>query len=97
MLAFIKISSIFEDFFREIEAFSRIVRLFEYIISGIVEKSDVRLFPQCLRGLYKTYCRGGSWKFSSKVIIKSSMKLYAEKNASWNGPVFWNFARFSWT
>jgi hypothetical protein len=29
--AFIKISTIFEDFFREIEAFSRIVRLFRRI------------------------------------------------------------------
>jgi hypothetical protein len=32
---FIKISFIFEDFFREIEAFSRITRHFKYIFSGI--------------------------------------------------------------
>jgi hypothetical protein len=35
--AFIKISIIFDKFFREIAAFSRIVRLFKYIFSGIVE------------------------------------------------------------
>jgi hypothetical protein len=29
------ISTIFEDFFREIEAFSRILRLYKYIFSGI--------------------------------------------------------------
>jgi hypothetical protein len=34
--AFIKISIIFEDFFREIEAFSKITRLFKYNFSGIV-------------------------------------------------------------
>jgi hypothetical protein len=33
--AFIKISIIFEDFFREIQAFSRIATLFKYILSGI--------------------------------------------------------------
>jgi hypothetical protein len=33
--AFIKISIIFEDFFREIETFSRIARLCKYIFSGI--------------------------------------------------------------
>jgi hypothetical protein len=33
--AFIKISIIIEDFFREIEAFSRIARLFKYILSEI--------------------------------------------------------------
>jgi hypothetical protein len=32
--AFIKISIIFEAFFREIEAFSKIARLFKYIFSG---------------------------------------------------------------
>jgi hypothetical protein len=32
---FRKISIIFEDFFREIEAFSRNTRLFKYIFSGI--------------------------------------------------------------
>jgi hypothetical protein len=31
--AFIKISIIFEDFFREFEAFSRIARLFKYVFS----------------------------------------------------------------
>jgi hypothetical protein len=31
----IKISIIFEDFFREFEAFSRILRLFKYNFSGI--------------------------------------------------------------
>jgi hypothetical protein len=31
--AFIKISTIFEDFYREIEAVSRIARLFKYIFS----------------------------------------------------------------
>jgi hypothetical protein len=30
-----QISIILEDFFREIEAFSRIARLFKYIFSGI--------------------------------------------------------------
>jgi hypothetical protein len=35
MGAFINISIIFEDFLREIEAFSRIARLFKYIFSGI--------------------------------------------------------------
>jgi hypothetical protein len=34
-LPFITISIIFEDFFREIEAFSRIARLFKYIFNGI--------------------------------------------------------------
>jgi hypothetical protein len=34
MRGFIKISMIFEDFFREIEAFLRIARLFKYIFSG---------------------------------------------------------------
>jgi hypothetical protein len=33
--AFIKISIIFEEFFGDIEAFSRIARLFKYILSGI--------------------------------------------------------------
>jgi hypothetical protein len=33
--ASLKISIIFEDFFREIEAFSRIVRLFNYIFIGM--------------------------------------------------------------
>jgi hypothetical protein len=32
---FIKISIIFEDLFREIDAFSRIARLFIYIFGGI--------------------------------------------------------------
>jgi hypothetical protein len=32
---FIKISIFIEEFFREIEAFSRIARLFKYILSGI--------------------------------------------------------------
>jgi hypothetical protein len=31
----LNISIIFEDFFREIEAFSRIKRLFKYIFNGI--------------------------------------------------------------
>jgi hypothetical protein len=31
----VELSIIFEDFFREIEAFSRIVRLFKYVFSGI--------------------------------------------------------------
>jgi hypothetical protein len=30
-----RISIIFEDFFREIEAFSRTARLFKYIFSGV--------------------------------------------------------------
>jgi hypothetical protein len=33
--AFTKISIIFEHFFRDIEAFSRMVRLLKYIFSGI--------------------------------------------------------------
>jgi hypothetical protein len=33
--AFIKISIIFEDFFREIEAFSMMTKLYKYIFSGI--------------------------------------------------------------
>jgi hypothetical protein len=33
--AFIKISILFEDFFREIQAFSRIIRLFKFIFTGI--------------------------------------------------------------
>jgi hypothetical protein len=35
MKAFIKISIIFEDFSREIEALSRIAKLFKYIFGGI--------------------------------------------------------------
>jgi hypothetical protein len=35
MWDFIKISIIFEDFFREIDAFSWIARLFKYIFSEI--------------------------------------------------------------
>jgi hypothetical protein len=35
MWGFQKISTIFDYFFREIEAFSRIVRFFKYILSGI--------------------------------------------------------------
>jgi hypothetical protein len=33
--ALIKFSTIFENFYREIEAFSRIARHFKYIFSGI--------------------------------------------------------------
>jgi hypothetical protein len=43
--AFIKISIIFEDFFREIEAFSRIARLFNYIFSGKEAISSMSLWP----------------------------------------------------
>jgi hypothetical protein len=35
MWGFIKISIIFEELFREIEAFSRMARLLKYIFSGI--------------------------------------------------------------
>jgi hypothetical protein len=41
--AFITISTIFEDFFREIKAFSRIARLFKYIFSGIEAFSAMSL------------------------------------------------------
>jgi hypothetical protein len=34
--ALMKISIIFEDFFREIDAFSRIARIFKYIFKGIM-------------------------------------------------------------
>jgi hypothetical protein len=42
---FIKISFIFEDFFREIEAFSTIARLFKYIFSGIEAFFAMSLWP----------------------------------------------------
>jgi hypothetical protein len=40
----IKISIIFEDFFREIEAFSSIARRFKYIFSGIEAFSAMSLW-----------------------------------------------------
>jgi hypothetical protein len=43
--AFIKISIIFEDFFREIETFSRIAILFKYIFCGIEAFSAMSLWP----------------------------------------------------
>jgi hypothetical protein len=42
---FKKISIIFEDFFRKVEAFSRIARLIKYIFSGIEAFSAVSLWP----------------------------------------------------
>jgi hypothetical protein len=51
---FIKISIIFEAFFREIEAFSKIARFFKYIFSGIEAFSGMSMWP-----FYKIYCRGG--------------------------------------
>jgi hypothetical protein len=56
----IKISIIFEDFFRKIEAFSRIARLFKYIFSGIEAFSKrFKAFFAMILWRYKSYCCGG--------------------------------------
>jgi hypothetical protein len=60
MRDFYKDFNYFEDFSRKIEAFSRIVRFFKYIFSGIEAFLKwCEAFPQCLCNLYKTYCHGG--------------------------------------
>jgi hypothetical protein len=57
--ALIKILIIFEDFHREIEAFSKTARLFKYIFKG---KGDVRLFRNVSVAFIKPVAAGVFWQ-----------------------------------
>jgi hypothetical protein len=79
-VAFIKISITTEDFFREIEAFSRIARLSKYIFSGIeafsaINVSVVFLYYFLLPISFIFY---NDWEFSKNPDILHDQKKFLQ-------------------